>query len=170
MPWLQDRCGTVSNEVRLLPLSGALSFRNYCSPSAVMGPGWHMHFAALLAREVLLSLRAPLPFCGLRPSRPRPSDCHFLQPRQSVRASVCLSARPSVSPSSVLRVVLAPHARKTQKSCRRRRRRVIAFARSAGKHDRVAGDRARTFRTNNLLTLEFAVVGLLSGGGPFRQS
>ena len=63
-----------------------------------MGPGWRMHFAALLAREVLLSLlpRAPFFAASVRPSRPRPSDCHFLQPRQSARPSVCLSARLSL--------------------------------------------------------------------------
>ena len=150
-------------------MSGALSFRNYCSPSAVMGPGWRMHFAALLAREVLLSLRAPLPF--LRPPSVAASAFGLSLPSTaSVRPSVSLSVRLSLPPSVVLRVVLAPHARKTQKSCRRRRRRVIAFARSLVLRANMTAWQARTFRTNNLLTLEFAVVGLLSGGGPFRQS
>ena len=142
LPWLQDRCGTVSNEVRLLPLSGALSFRNYCSPSAVMGPGWRMHFAALLAREVLLSLRAPLPF--LRPPSVAASAFGLSLPSTaSVRPSVCLSARPSVSPS--LRRppsrARAPRTKNPEKlsaaaatcNC------VRSLARSAGKHDRVAG-------------------------------
>ena len=63
-----------------------------------MGPGWRMHFAALLAREVLLSLRAPLPF--LRPPSVAASAFGLSLPSTaSVRPSVCQSVRPSVSPS-----------------------------------------------------------------------